>query len=197
MLDRLDRILSLVRRYRPGVRLVDRHTVPWMRLPGDLARPILGDINGRFTTVIGNTVYLPGPVERFPRDRLAAILAHELVHQLDQARAGLWFYVSYGLVAPTVRTLRAHWERRAYAVDLLLAYERGGPAEVERVRRRLIGIFAGASYLFMWSGRASAERFLAPTVTAVLDGSLSREQPYRDILEAWRTPASTDEETSP
>lgn len=159
-----------------------------MRLPGDLARPIFGDINRRFTTVLGDVVYLPGPVESFHRDTLAAILAHELVHQLDQAREGVWFYASYGLCAPMGRTRRAHWERRAYAVDLLLAMEAGGPAEVERTLRRLIPIFAGPSYLYMWAGRASAERYLRPTVEAVLDGSLARQAPYREILEAWREP---------
>jgi len=184
--DRLDRMLALVRRHRPRVRLVDRNTVPWMRLPGELARPFVGDINQRFTTVLGDVVYLPGPVERFDRDHLAAVLAHELVHQLDQARSGPWFYASYVLFAPTGRTMRADWERRAYAVDLLLAHERGGEQAVLATRDRLVTVFAGPSYGFMWAGRASAERFLQPVVDAVLDGTLAQQAPYRDILRAWR-----------
>lgn len=184
--DRLDRMLHLVRHHRPGVRLVDRNTVPWMKLPGDLIKPVVGDLNQRFTTVLGNTVYLPGPVERFDRDRLAAILAHELVHQLDQRRVGSWFYVSYVLLAPAGRTRRAHWERRAYAVDLLLAFEMGGEPAVQATLERLVPIFAGASYAFMWVGAQAARDYLQPVVDTVLDGSLAERFPYRDILAAWR-----------
>jgi len=184
--DRLDRMLDLVRQHRPGVRLVDRNTVPWMRLPGELVRPVVGDINHRFTTVLGDTVYLPGPVEQFDRDRLAAILAHELVHQLDQSRTGPWFYASYVLVAPTLRTWRACWERRAYAVDLLLAHERGGEPAVLATRDRLVPVFAGPAYGFMWVGSQAARDFLEPVVQGVLDGSLEHQHPYRDILRAWR-----------
>lgn len=190
MADRLDRMLELVRRHRPGVRLVDRNTVGWVRVPGELARPFAGDINQRFTTVLGDTVYLPGPVERFDRDTLAAILAHELVHQLDQARTGPWFYASYVLLAPTGRTWRACWERRAYAVDLLLAFDRGGEAGLLATRDRLVPVFAGAAYGFMWAGEVSAKRFLQPIVDGVLDGTLAQEQPYRDILAAWRGEAA-------
>jgi hypothetical protein len=159
-----------------------------MRLPGELARPFLGDVNGRFTTVVGDVVYLPAPPERLDRDRLAAILAHELVHQLDQARFGLGFYLSYALVGPTLRTRRAHWERRAYAVDLLLAREAGGPAAVDRVAEQLVPLFAGPSYGFMWAGREAARRYLAPTVRAVKAGTLDTTFPYDGILAAWRGP---------
>lgn len=182
-------MLDLVHRHRPGVRLVDRNTVAWLRVPGDLVKPVAGDINHRFTTVLGDTVYLPGPPERFDPDTLAAILAHELVHQLDQERHGAMFYVSYVACAPIGRTWRAKWERRAYAVDLMLALERGGEAGLERVRERLVSTFAGPSYAFMWAGRDAAARFLEPIVEQVRDGTLAERQPYRDILAAWRGPA--------
>lgn len=189
-------MLELVRRYRPRVKLVDRHTVAWMRVPGELVRPLVGDVNGRFTTVLGDTVYLPGPVDRFDRDTLAAILAHELVHQLDQAQFGPWFYGSYVLVAPSLRTMRAHWERRAYAVDLMLAYERSGAAGLELTRQRLIPIFAGFSYAWMWAGPEAAARYLQPVVNEVVDGSLVARDPYREILAAWRGRGKTPEEAA-
>ncbi len=135
-----------------------------------------------FTTVVGRTVFLPRPVAGFHRDALAAILAHELVHQLDQRRWGALFYVSYGVCLPAFRTMRAVWERRAYAVDLLLAHRVGA---VDRCERRLVALFSGPSYLWMWAGEASARAFLAPVVASVREGRLDAEAPYRGILAAW------------
>ena len=188
-MDRLDRILNVCREHVPGIRLVYKAEVPWMRLVGKLARPFSPDFDTRFTTVVGDTVYLPCPVDEFPRDALAATLAHELIHQQDQRRWGLLFYVSYGAAMPVGRTYRAYWERRAYAVDLLLAHERGGPMEVLRVADILATVFAGSAYLWMWAGARSAREYLQPIVDRVLDGSLELEDPYREILAAWRGPA--------
>ena len=184
--DRLDRILALVRRARPGLRLVDRNDVGWMRLGGQLASPLVPNLNTTFTTVVGNTVYLPRPVEHIQRDQLAAILAHEYVHQLDQARWGPLFYLSYVAFGPAFRTRRAEWERRAYAVDLLLAQEIGGAAALDSTAERIARIFAGPGYLWMWAGLDAARRYLGPTVAAVRDGSLAHEAPYDEILAAWR-----------
>lgn len=184
--DRLDRILELARRARPGLRLVNRNEVGWMRLGGRLVSPFVPNINQTFTTVLGDTVYLPRPVENIQRDQLAAILAHEYVHQLDQARWGPLFYLSYVAAGPALRTQRADWERRAYAVDLLLAHEHGGRPRLEEVADRIARIFAGPGYLWMWAGLDAARRYLEPTVAAVRDGSLAYEPPYDEILAAWR-----------
>jgi hypothetical protein len=165
---------------------VDRNEVGWMRLGGRLVSPLVPDLNRTFTTVLGDTVYLPRPVENIQRDQLAAILAHEYVHQLDQARWGLWFYASYAALGPALRTMRADWERRAYAVDLLLAYEVGGEAQLRTTAERVARIFAGPGYLWMWAGLDAARRYLEPTVQAVLDGSLVQAAPYDEILAAWR-----------
>lgn len=187
-------MVALVRRHRPRLRLVDRHRVGWLRAIGWLVRPVAPDLDERFTTVIGDAVYLPCPVASIDRDRLAAILAHELVHQLDQARYGVWFYVSYAAFLPVFRTQRAGWERRAYLVDLLIAYERFGEPGVQRTLEQLVGLFAGPAYGFMWVGRAAARRYLAPTVAEVLDGSAVERQPYCEIVAAWRgEPGSSQE----
>ena len=195
-MDRLDRIIALVRTHRPNLRLVHKQRIWWMRMVGVMARPIVPDFNTRFTTVVGDTVYLPCPVDEFPRDALAATLAHELVHQLDQRRWGPVFYASYGVALPTIRSMRAYWERRAYAVDLLLAWERGGAEELERVLTRLVTIFAGPAYAWMWAGRLSARAYLDPVAQQVRDGTLAQEEPYRSILGAWRGPPVASGESS-
>lgn len=185
-MDRLDRMLALVRREIPDLRLVDKHDSALMRAVGAVIRPFNPDFTDGYTTVIGATVYLPRPVDRIPRDGLAATLAHELVHQLDQRDHPLWFYVSYGVALPVGRTMRAHWERRGYAVDLMLAHERGGDSGLDRKAAWVADLFAGPSYGWMWAGKAAARAYLAPVVAGVRAGTVQAAEPYRGILAAWR-----------
>ncbi|MFT7519595.1 MAG: hypothetical protein ACI9MC_001737, partial [Kiritimatiellia bacterium] len=124
----------------------------------------------------------------------ARTLAHELVHQLDQARWGPLFYASYVLL-PVGRTARAEWERRAYAVDMMLTWDQGGEPALSMLLLRLTEIFAGPSYGFMWVGRRSARRYLDQTAASVRDGSLVELEPYASILAAWR--GSDSEGTCP
>jgi len=185
-LDQLDRILALARAHRPGLRLVDKADSPWMRAASWLVWPFMPTFLTEVTTVVGDTVYTPGPPETIRRPLLARILAHELVHQLDQAEHPIWFYVSYGVVLPTGRTWRAWWERRAYGVDLMLAWEEGGEERLRRSLARIEGLFAGPAYGFMWAGRRSARTYLAPMADDVRAGRLQEQEPYRSILAAWR-----------
>ena len=184
--DRLDRILGLCRGESPSLRLVHKQQVWWMRVAGALLRPFVPDFMTRYTTVMFGTVYLPCPAGEMVRDELASILAHELVHLRDQRRFHVWFYVSYALVLPVGRTMRARWELRAYAVDMLLARERGGAADARRVAARLVKVFAGPAYLWMWCPTRSARRYLEPVVEAVCRGDLDGVEPYCDVLRAWR-----------
>lgn len=179
-------MLVLVRRHVPDLVLIHKADVPWMRFASRVIEPVVPEFSTRFTTVLGRTVYLPRPVDQFPRDALAATLAHELVHQLDQQRWGPLFYVSYAAMLPAVRSARAVWERRAYAVDLMLAFERGGERELRRVEAFLVDLFAGPAYLWMWSGRASAREFLDPLSEAIRRGELQADAPYAEILAAWK-----------
>ena len=186
--DRLDRILDLVREHVPDLRLVLKRDDPGMRALGRLLAPVTPRFQTHFTTVVGRTVYLPRPVQDFPRDGLAMTLAHELVHQLDQRRWGPLFYGSYAVALPVGRTARAHWERRAYAVDLVLMHHDGGEAWMTRRLERLVDLFAGPAYGWMWAGRAAARAFLEPVADQVRAGTLQEQSPYREILEAWRGP---------
>lgn len=170
----------------PGLRIVRKQDVGWMRALGVALRPLNPRFSTHYTTVVGRTIYLPdGPLPE--RDSQAVTLGHELVHLLDMAEHGLSFYATY-LVgpAPFGRTLRAHWERRGYAVDLLIARDRGGRRAVEQLHDWLAGLFAGPHYGWMWAGRDAAHDYLQPTVEAVLDGTLEQREPYRSIIAAWR-----------
>jgi hypothetical protein len=186
-MDRLDRVLALARRHRPDLRLVVKQDVPWMRTLGALIRPLSPGFLDRFTTVIGDTVYLPRAPERLGRDLLARILCHELVHQIDQEEHGAWFYVSYGVwPLPVGRTGRAHWERRGYAVDLMLAHHDGGEAELRRTLEWVLPQFTGPAYGWMWAGQAAARSYLEVVADEVRAGTLQTRAPYDEILAAWR-----------
>ena len=184
-MDALERILALMREERPNLQLVCKADSPLMRATAVLVYPLTPDFADGFVTVLGDVIYLPRPQEEMSRTGLAAILAHEFVHQLDMATYGPLFYASYALVLPTGRTCRAWWERRAYAVDLMLAHEEGGPVGVERALEWIVPLFSGPSYGFMWAGRAAARRYLDEVARPVLEGTLQRQQPYQRILSAW------------
>lgn len=180
---------ALVRRHVPRLRLVEKVDSPLMRGIGRVLQPINPDFMDSYTTVIGSTIYLPRPKTEFPPDALAQTLAHEMVHQLDMQDFGLLFYLSYvATPLPVGRTHRAYWERRGYAVDLMLAWETGGEARLVAVETWIRGVFAGPAYAWMWKGRSAAARFLKPVVDEVRSGELQQRFPYREVLEAWRSP---------
>lgn len=186
-MDRLDRILALARRHRPGLRLVDKHDVPLARASAILLRPLMPTFMENVTTVIGDSVYLPGRPEQMDRLLLARILAHELVHQLDQAEHGLRFYVTYAVAPlPVGRTMRAHWERRAYAVDLMIAFEDGGEQGLARAVDAVATHFAGPTYAWMWAGSHAARQYVGAAADEVRSGALQQRAPYREILAAWK-----------
>lgn len=185
-MDRLDRMLALVRADFPDVQLIDKRTVPWMRALGALLRPVVPRFETHFTTVIGRRIYLPKAPEELVPASLAATLAHEYVHMLDQREHGLVFYATYVGIPPTGRTQRARWELRAYTVDLLLARERHGADWAREVAAWMVPLFAGPSYGWMYSGEDAARELIAPVLEQVLAGELDDVEPYDRILAAWR-----------
>lgn len=194
-MDLLDRILALARRHRPGLRLVDKHHVPIARLSAFLLTPLMPAFMDDVTTVIGDTVYLPGRPEDLDRQLLARILAHELVHQLDQAEHGLRFYLTYAVAPlPVGRTMRAHWERRAYAVDLMLAWEEGGERSLSAATLRVARHFSGPTYGWMWLGVDAARQYVGAVADEIRSGTLQQRAPYREILAAWTGSLTTGED---
>lgn len=185
--SRLDRVLVLVRRHRPNLQLVVKSEVASMRLLGRVLRPVIPDFDTAFTTVIGDTVYLPYPIERWNPDALARTLLHELVHQLDQAQFGAWFYTSYALFPlPIWRTGRAFWELRGYTVDLLLAWEGGGEEALRRCVERVVPLFCGSSYVWMLGPESRARADVEAVADRVRSGEIAATEPYREMLAAWR-----------
>ena len=187
--ERLARLIGLTESRIPGFHFVTKDNVGWMRLLARLLRPINPRFGSDFNVALGKTVYLTKPKDDWHPDSLSRLLAHELVHLIDQKHYGVFFYLSYGLLLPSVRTCRAHWELRAYAVDLLLAWETGGEAALLRTANRVTNHLTGPAYGWMWLGQRAARRLLAPTLQSIRTGELQKRDPYLDIIANWRGPS--------
>jgi len=105
------------------------------------------DFMTHYTTVIGNTIYLPSAqLEQRDEDTLMRILAHEIVHILDAERwtfplfwlgylfpqilalgvflfplLGFWALLFLLFLLPLPASFRLYFEARAYAIDVLTA----------------------------------------------------------------------------
>jgi hypothetical protein len=101
-----------------------------------------------YTTVIIARVYMPRSLIGTEAGYLT--LRHERVHIEDCFRWGvLPFVLSYLFVLPTVLSLRAHWEMRAYRETLRAEMEMYGEvsdARLEQIRRQ----FTSSAYFWMF-----------------------------------------------
>ncbi|MEL6178605.1 MAG: hypothetical protein AAFS10_06610 [Myxococcota bacterium] len=156
-------------------------TMPWRdRWLHAAARRITPDYDRHFTTVIYPNIYLPTgtrPIfERTP-ERYYTTFRHEFVHLKDWQRFHLAMAVSYVLLLPVGWTMRAFWELRGYAQNMICAQERYGSvpeATVERIAR----IFAGRDYVYMLVPYSLARRQVRRLRAAIESGTLSGVYPY-------------------
>lgn len=123
-------------------RIVDKSTSGFMAFLAKLLFFNKTFLTGYYTT-IGTTIYAPGGT--IPDD----VLAHELQHIVDYKKFWWLFSISYLLWLPTVFTLRAFWEWRAYRVTLQWYFDR----DRENIRAYIPWIvdqFIGPNYLWMY-----------------------------------------------
>lgn len=159
-------------------------TMPWRdRWLHAIARRVTPDYDHHFTTVVYPNIYLPaGTREDFEAEpeRYYSTLRHEFIHLKDWQRFHLWMAVSYVLLLPIGWTMRAFWELRGYAQNMICVYEREGrvpEATVERIAR----IFAGRSYVYMLVPTALALRQVRRLRDQIEAGELSGVYPYGDL----------------
>ncbi len=146
----LDGLITQLEEEFPGFRIRFKDEA-WHQRAIDRGLRLVGHERylSHFVTVFGNTVYWTSEAA-FRRDdrHTAAVLLHERVHLWDRRREGLWFDASYVAAGPAIWTMRAHWERRAYAVDIVRLTQRGRSlAWIQEWLRRL---FTNVEYAFMW-----------------------------------------------
>lgn len=118
-----------------------------------------------FSTTIGNTTYVEEGFDSWSDDEKAANTKHEATHteQIHSWPFGPkvpWlnypiFALCYLLVLPAVWTLRARFEREAYAETAIAQGEMGLLATPEQragFASFLAGQFTGSAYFWMWVG---------------------------------------------
>ncbi len=114
-----------------------------------------------YTTTMFGKVYFPSETWLSETGPLRAyrMLRHEAVHLRDARRFPILFQLTYLLILPTVFTMRAFWEYRAYKESIRVVWETEG-----RVPQGLIDVivkqFTTAAYLWMFPfGRFLRRRF--------------------------------------
>jgi hypothetical protein len=99
-----------------------------------------------YYSTIGRVMYVP---TLNPND---VTLEHELIHVHDYQKNKVWFTLSYLLALPAVWTMRAHWERRAYAWYM----QRLSWYDVERIKSH----FCTSTYFWMNPFKKSVEKWV-------------------------------------
>jgi hypothetical protein len=133
----------------PGFRVVTKEDSLLMRtLYWLLAMPLWNRVFlTHYTTVLVYRVYMPRAL--IGTDAGYRTLRHERVHMRDARRTGILpFAISYLFLLPTVLTLRAYWELRAYVETLRVELEETGAIPDESLER-IATRFTGSDYFFM------------------------------------------------
>ena len=107
---------------------------------------------------ICNTVFMKD--EYFGTDRGANVLVHEGVHVEDWNRWYVLMTISYVLLLPTVFSMRAYWEWRAYKEDLRSTHEQFKHMPLPQYMQIMnsycewiAGVFCGSHYFWMFPFR--------------------------------------------
>lgn len=144
------------------------------------ARIFTPEYDTRYTTVMYPRIYFPvGARPRYESspESFYTTLRHEFVHLKDFQRFHLWMAISYVLILPLGWTMRAFWEERGYAQNMICTFERDGHIPDTQIER-LVGIFSGRGYFFMqWPAKRARRRLLAIR-EKVLSGELRGVYPY-------------------
>lgn len=174
--DEAERYFEALQAEFPGLRMVQKEHDRLSKGIAVLLR--LGTLNGQksylthYTTVLGNTIYVPTQWKsRDAKDRYIT-LRHEAVH-LRQVRRmgivrmslfyGIWFFpvgLAYG---------RARIEWEAYA-ETLAAYADVYGMKVARspeVRAHIVKQFTSAAYGWMWPFPAAVNRWIDQEIAAL------------------------------
>lgn len=107
-----------------------------------------------YTTVIGETIYLPAQWDSWSKKKQLVILTHEKTHIEQYKRNKLWFVVSYMLLPLPMFAayFRCRYEAKAYKINI-----RAGMSIDQAVEE-----LYGPKYLYAgkWFGRERIKRWI-------------------------------------
>jgi len=186
--DRTLKFIAFMAREIPGFGIAYKDDPPEsMRLRDRclhwLARRVNSDYDQRYTTVLYPIIYLPSGTRRSfeeAPEKYYTTLRHEFVHLKDFQRYHIWMAFSYVFVLPVGWTMRAFWELRGYAQNLICWQEDYGRVPDSEVER-LADIFSGRGYVYMLLPRSWAHSVLKSLQRSVEEGRLSGVYPYGDL----------------
>lgn len=144
-----DRIQQEIAEEFRWFRVVPKERSPLMKAVyyGFLAFLWCPDFMRSYTTVILVRIYMPARLIGTAAG--ARVLRHERVHMRDCMRSGILpFVISYLFLLPSVLTLRAVWEMRAYEETLRAVHEETGEIPQDLLRH-IERQFTSSAYLWM------------------------------------------------
>lgn len=109
-----------------------------------------------FTTVFGQTVYMPEYL--IGSDSGADVLRHERVHMRDSVKWTVWYWITY-VMLPIGPSGRAYWELRGYKETMRCYYERNGNIP-DSIIEFVAGQFTTSKYLWMWPFESHIHKIL-------------------------------------
>lgn len=129
----------------------------------------------RISNADANIVLMPSPMTHgdWNQWNVYVILRHEYVHMQDHRRYGLWFTMSYVLFPFPIlfAYMRADWEFRAYAQQLICAIDHYGYVWDELLDH-ILHHFCSATYLWMWPFRGTIRRKFERLIQDIQQGKI-------------------------
>lgn len=121
---------------------------PWYRkIIEKTAKIFCPTYESDFATTMYPYVYVPVMWLHDPRN-LYETLRHEYIHLRDSKKYGPLFQLSYIAVLPAILTMRAFWERRGFAQNLIYNVEQDGKVGEDTIQW-MLPLFTGISYAWM------------------------------------------------
>lgn len=172
--------LDEVRQEFPGFRLVDKRTSTLMKVTDVALKAItfgkMSSFMDRFTTTVGDSIYVPEGWEHRPVTSRLTTLRHERVHLRQARRLGRFLMSLMYLLVPLpvlFAYYRTKLEQEAYEESLAAIQEYGGNEALldPDLRVRMIDHFVTAEYFWAWPWRLSVGKWYDAAIERLLAAS--------------------------
>lgn len=171
---RFERLWAEVQAEFPGARIVNRAKAPWwFRAAFALGAWLARRDFDNFATTLNRTIYVPVNWDMMTDAAKYCLLRHERMHIAQAAR---WtfpvFAFLYGFALPAFFTMRARFEREAYAEQIRAIVETGGlrwATDHDDFAAWIADTFTGPTYFFMQVGWGRVHAWARAEIDAALE----------------------------
>lgn len=186
----VDAFVKHVQPQVPGFR-VRRKEESWLMRVLNKLLFFTPDFMDRYTTTVGNTVYLTENLWSVNSIWAVSTLAHEARHVYDKRRFSMglfgfgylfpqilgvlaflaffswWFLAALAFLAPIPAFFRMRIERQGYLMTLCVSWWISGEGAAWSELPRVLHQFTGPAYYFMWPFRNGLEKWFRRTLPEV------------------------------